>query len=524
MSKPHQVKVSITYDGTSSVPVSQSSSNSNDSESTTTKTAQYKVVSGDTLWAIAQKYYGNGAEYTKIYEANKELIEATAASHGFKSSNGGHWIWPGEVLTIPGITTAVSSKKSSNKAPATDEANKQLGKKLSNHLTAFTYTDPASGESDSVSLTIDDIGKEWMDKDMPQRGAKLKAVLKLISWDEEDKTKKFNCGMFVLDDINFSGRPLTCTIGGVSKPATDDFDSLPKTKTWEKVTLQEIAEQVAKGNGVKLVYEAGTINIEEIEQSNQTDSAFLKSLCDEYDVSMKVYNSKVVMFKTSDYEKKKPIANVKESDMLQWSANTTVQGTYTGVRLTYTDPDDSSKKIDVTVGKQGRMYYVNKQADNEADARMKAQAELDSANRKICTMEITLRGRTDLVATQCINIRNLGKLSGKYYIDKVKHSVGNSGYRTSLSVHRVGDIESLAKKKTDKGTSNVENNMAKTEWQIGDRVKITGVYVSSDSTNRLKPAITEGTIERILLGTRNPYLVYSGSTGIGWVNAEDMSR
>ena len=36
---------------------------------TTQKT--HKVVKGDSLWAIAQKYYGKGSLYPKIKEANK---------------------------------------------------------------------------------------------------------------------------------------------------------------------------------------------------------------------------------------------------------------------------------------------------------------------------------------------------------------------------------------------------------------------------------------------------------------------
>lgn len=34
----------------------------------------YTVQPGDTLWGIAQKVLGNGALYTKIYEANKDVI------------------------------------------------------------------------------------------------------------------------------------------------------------------------------------------------------------------------------------------------------------------------------------------------------------------------------------------------------------------------------------------------------------------------------------------------------------------
>lgn len=61
----------------------------------------YTVSQGDTLWAIAKKYYGSGAQYTRIYQANAGAIEAAAKAHGKASSQGGHWIWPGETLAIP---------------------------------------------------------------------------------------------------------------------------------------------------------------------------------------------------------------------------------------------------------------------------------------------------------------------------------------------------------------------------------------------------------------------------------------
>lgn len=51
----------------------------------------YTVVKGDCLWKIAQKFYGNGSQYTKIYEANKGTIGGNP-----------NLIYPGQVLTIPG--------------------------------------------------------------------------------------------------------------------------------------------------------------------------------------------------------------------------------------------------------------------------------------------------------------------------------------------------------------------------------------------------------------------------------------
>lgn len=50
----------------------------------------YTVALEDSLWKIAQKVYGAGAEYTKIYEANKKTIGSDPNA-----------ICPGQVLTIP---------------------------------------------------------------------------------------------------------------------------------------------------------------------------------------------------------------------------------------------------------------------------------------------------------------------------------------------------------------------------------------------------------------------------------------
>lgn len=61
----------------------------------------YTVKSGDCLWNIAKKFYGNGALWTTIYNANKSAIEADAKRHGKSSSSNGHWIYPGLTLTIP---------------------------------------------------------------------------------------------------------------------------------------------------------------------------------------------------------------------------------------------------------------------------------------------------------------------------------------------------------------------------------------------------------------------------------------
>ena len=49
----------------------------------------YEIQSGDTLWAVAKKFYGSGNKYTKIFEANKEVIKDPDK------------IYPGQKIRIP---------------------------------------------------------------------------------------------------------------------------------------------------------------------------------------------------------------------------------------------------------------------------------------------------------------------------------------------------------------------------------------------------------------------------------------
>lgn len=49
----------------------------------------YTIQSGDTLWAIASKFLGNGSKYPEIFEANREVIEDPDK------------IFPGQKIRIP---------------------------------------------------------------------------------------------------------------------------------------------------------------------------------------------------------------------------------------------------------------------------------------------------------------------------------------------------------------------------------------------------------------------------------------
>ena len=52
-------------------------------------TQYYTIQKGDTLYAVAKQFYGDGMKYPKIFEANREVIEDADK------------IYPGQKIRIP---------------------------------------------------------------------------------------------------------------------------------------------------------------------------------------------------------------------------------------------------------------------------------------------------------------------------------------------------------------------------------------------------------------------------------------
>ncbi|MFC8838654.1 hypothetical protein ACFT8Q_00680 [Streptomyces griseoincarnatus] len=103
------------------------------------------MAPGHTLWDIAQRNLGSGLQWTAIYDTNEQTIEDEARRYGFSSSDRGHWIFPGTVLTLPNGGAAGGST-------AARAALAKLQKKIADYVaqgnTKYTfgnYVDPDTG-------------------------------------------------------------------------------------------------------------------------------------------------------------------------------------------------------------------------------------------------------------------------------------------------------------------------------------------------------------------------------------------
>lgn len=315
---------------------------------------------------------------------------------------------------------------------------KNVDTSLKDYLESVTYEDIASGSSDTLSIKLHNITKQWMKEWYPKKGDAVEGSIKLLDWDKAGKDKKIFCGHFTLDDVSFSGNPMTASFGCVSAPASESFKTRERNKTWENATIKEIAGRYS----LSLSYSGPTIKIKKLEQS-ENDSAFLYGLCKDYGLSMKVYKKKIVIYDQTQMEQKAPVCTIRMDDFVDnsWDAHDSLYGVYSGARISYKDPDDD-KETSIYVGlkaenaKGSRTLRINETADSAADARCKAAAQVNLSNEGATTISGTIWPDIKICVGVTVKVTGFGKLNGKYFVDKSTMELGDSGTSQKIEMHK----------------------------------------------------------------------------------------
>lgn len=302
---------------------------------------------------------------------------------------------------------------------------------------SFSYTDVASGTSDSISVGMSDRDRRWIGPWFPVKGDTLQPTIRTMNWENDGKTIDFFSGTFHVDDFSFTGGPpILMNLEALAVPTESSFKATDRTITYEGATIQEIGQEIADRAGVSLFFDAPDVAIARVEQSNQTDCAFYSGLVKLYGLALKIFNDKLVVFSETAYEAKPVKLTLTEADFEPgWTWNTKMVGTYTGIKYQYTN-SDKNQTFTVEAGGGSRILTSNAAADNLTEATVIALAALNEANKGTTTMRITLKAAQSLIATDCVEIKGLEKLSGKYYIEQVTHNIG-SGYKMALSLRKI---------------------------------------------------------------------------------------
>ncbi|WMJ88859.1 phage late control D family protein [Anaerocolumna sp. MB42-C2] len=369
---------------------------------------------------------------------------------------------------------------------------------ITDQLESFTYTDVASGETDTLAIVLSEEKHKWINAWFPVEEDYMEASVQVKDWNFQGDNRRLKCGKFMVDDFTFNGPPDVYNLNAISCPIDTDFASTTKSKSWSKTTTKGIASTIAKSAGISLHYDADIYKIEKLEQSNETDMTFLFRLCDSYGLAMKIYNSKLVIFSETAYEKKKAVGTIDKKDCENYTLNGTLVGKYHGVIMKYTVSKTNKTYTYKYMQSQGkRILKLNEKADSLADAEIKAKAKLRKSNKDARTINLTLKGDIKYIAGTCFNITGFGKFNGNYYIDKAVHTL-SGGYTVTLQMHMVDAVS---------GNSKTTGTTAGKDGQYEVITQLTGYYTAEEAKSQKSVKKTG----KVYPGT---YYIYNTSNGM----------
>jgi hypothetical protein len=261
-------------------------------------------------------------------------------------------------------------------------------------------------------------------------------------------------GTFEVDEIVHRYPPSEVVLKFNSIPAKAELRGIKRDKSWEQTTLEQIAGDIASRAGLQLFYDAESVDIKRAEQSGESDLSFLKKLCDNTGLNLKIHDKKIVVFEALKYESKSPIITLNYNDppvIIKLDAKTTSSAIYKEAQVSYkgnnvaewlwslfggNDFFSSTAKIAGGTGGGAGVLNINQKVNDEAEAERLARAKLREENKKEFTLDLNLMGSFSFIAGNVFTLKGHGLFDGNYICDRTDHVAGESGYTTRVSAHR----------------------------------------------------------------------------------------
>lgn len=320
---------------------------------------------------------------------------------------------------------------------------KNITGSIKNDLTSFSYDEKAAGSSDSLSLTLSNKSLKWFNGWFPETGDQVQAKILTYDWSKSGEINALDCGSMVVDEPEFTGPPNVFTLKALSVPAAAGYNDTPTDHTWAKISMKQLGQSIAKKYGLSFLYDAPLdFVISSLKQSNQTDSDFLTETASKYNLSVKIFSNRLVIYSKAAYEKRTPVATytLGKSNISSYQLYAPTVGTgYSAVTENYKPPNSKKQlsytfRIPETSG--GKTLTLNESADNLAQAEMIAKAKLRESNEQIYHGTLTVTLNLRIAAACVIQLAGFGKFNGNYFIDSATHSGGDQAGQTEIGIHK----------------------------------------------------------------------------------------
>lgn len=334
----------------------------------------------------------------------------------------------------------------------------------SQSLLSFTYTDNTSDQADDLTVEIADPARTWMQTYLPKKGTEGQASIKVYNWIAPGDTRRIDCGVFWLDEIGFAGPPNTVTVKASSVPIITGIKNEKHYSSWEDVTLQQVAAEIAAKNGLALVWDTKeNPKFKRTDQVETPDLEYLRDRSKDSSLSLKIYKRQLVMYSEKEYEARPPVYTMLygASNILAYAFTSRLNDTYKKVKNAYVDPE-TGKLIEKEYepdekpeGTESELNLNEREEDESEDggsggaglrdfagynfaggeaSDQKPKSKLREKNKREKECSITVVGNPDYLSGLNVQFLGWGIFDGKWFISSTVHSITSGGYTTELKM------------------------------------------------------------------------------------------
>lgn len=311
-------------------------------------------------------------------------------------------------------------------------------------VTSITFDDRLTGESDELSVELEDVDGRWLTEWYPEHGASLNLSLGYVG------APLLDVGSFDVDEIEMEGPASTVRIralaAGLQKPVRTR-----RSRGYENTTLDAVVARVAKRMRIELKSEIDPIPLDRVTQYQESDLQFLNRLAEQYGYVCKIVdnNTALVFLRRDATYEAESVRTLRRPDVSSWIASDKIGEVPAMVTTQHHNPQKKALRTSkVSNGDTGLTtagevsssvdeLKLTQRAGSQQAADAQAKAALDKQALERTRVELTLPGDVTLLAGAMVTLADWGRLGGRYVITHASHTINrSSGYTVMMRLSR----------------------------------------------------------------------------------------
>ncbi len=325
---------------------------------------------------------------------------------------------------------------------------------ISSDTLSVAFEDHAT-DADMATLVLANPGNRWTDATLFEQGN----IVELAIGYGHALTPVFK-GPITRPEPTFpeDGVPtLTLRAYDLSHPMRRDEEK--KATTWQEITDSDLAKQIARKHGIpELDIEETKLVIPYVAQGNETDWAFLKRRTERIGFEVFVERDTFHFHAPRDSLAQIPGALEYRKNLRSFDVRLSVESQVTKVIVKGWDAENKEPIVAIASGEDTVRTVLGKKAASDfvkedfgegakilhdlvprtvKEAEELARAYLKRSEYTLLQGSGSVVGDPALKAKTLVEIAGVGtRYSGSYYVTKVSHSIGDSGYTTEFECSR----------------------------------------------------------------------------------------